>query len=202
MRKSVNLTKMERGKCLNSGEKIWTENRLSILYELCQVGKSYREMAEILGVDLSVIYKKVKRLGICKEIIKNDDVEKSILDLLNTHSYQDIANIIGVSKRTVLRVAKKYKFVKSKDVRKQLFTTKIKELRKSESRRVLFGLEQKSKLKVVTNKKKIKLRYSLKKRGYICDERGGAILKITGDTTRSAYLEKKGSVYGFQFLIS
>lgn len=202
MRKSARLTKMERGKCFNSGEIMWTESRLSILYELCREGKTYREMSEILGVNLSVIYKKVKRLGIYKEILKNDDVEKSILDLLNTHSYQDIANIIGVSKRTVLRVVKKYNFVKSKDIRKKLFTTKIKELRKSESRRVLFGLEQKSKLKVVTNKKKIRLRYSLKKRGYICDERGGSILKITGDTTRSIYLEKKGSVYGFQFLIS
>lgn len=194
--------KMEKEKYSRVGEGTWIANSLLILYKMCQEGKSYREMSKVLEVPSSVIYKKVKRLGICKEIIKNDDVEKSILDLLNTHSYQDIANIIGVSKRTVLRVAKKYNFVKSKDVRKQLFTTKIKELRKSESRRVLFGLEQKSKLKVVTNKKKIKLRYSLKKRGYICDERGGSILKITGDTTRSTYLEKKGSVYGFQFLIS
>lgn len=61
---------------------------------------------------------------------------------------------------------------------------------KAEKRRVLFGLEQKTKLKVVAAPhSKASYRYTLKKRGYLV-ERGGKIILYNENTNRSAASER------------
>ena len=60
---------------------------------------------------------------------------------------------------------------------------------KSEKRRVLFGLEQKTKLKVVSSPhSKASYRYTLKKRGYLV-ERGGKTILWNDNTNRSDIVE-------------
>jgi hypothetical protein len=67
---------------------------------------------------------------------------------------------------------------------------KRRETLKAEKRRVLFGLEQKTKLKVVAAPhKKVSYRYVLKKRGYIVT-RGSNVVYYDSNTSRSERAER------------
>ena len=66
-----------------------------------------------------------------------------------------------------------------------------------EKRRILYGFEQQTKMRLVcepTNKKS--LRHNMKRRGYEV-ERGGNILRITAETQRSEICEKHAIALGF-----
>lgn len=64
---------------------------------------------------------------------------------------------------------------------------------KAEKRRVLFGLEQKTKLKVVAAPHaKLAYKYTLKKRGYLV-ERGGRVILYDENTNRSPIVERTAS---------
>ena len=74
----------------------------------------------------------------------------------------------------------------------------IKALRESERRRVLFGLEQRTKFRVThAPKYKIQIRSKMRGLGYSI-ERGANIAYITVNTQRSSYYEDKAKQYGIE----
>jgi len=76
----------------------------------------------------------------------------------------------------------------------------IKKTHGAERRRVLFGFEQKTKLRVVkTPKQKISLKFNLRKRGYEI-EKGSNDAYINDNTKRSALMEKRGVIMGIKFI--
>lgn len=70
----------------------------------------------------------------------------------------------------------------------------------SERRRVLFGLEQKTNLRVVRcSRKKICLRHNLRKHGYRIERMSNEVW-ITPDTQRSIIMEERGRKMGLGFI--
>lgn len=77
----------------------------------------------------------------------------------------------------------------------------LKETYKKERRRVLFGFEQKTKLRVVkTPKTKSNLRIKLRKKGYEI-ARCGNVCYITENTQRSSICESNGIKLGLKFIV-
>ena len=77
------------------------------------------------------------------------------------------------------------------DSRKKIF--------QKERRRVLFGLDQRTRLRVIRcPKAKIGLRHRLRKRGYEI-ERASNVVTITDHTRRSQIIEEHAKVIGFKF---
>jgi len=75
-----------------------------------------------------------------------------------------------------------------------------KKLYRAERRRVLFGFEQKTKLRVInTPRNKVMLRHNLRKRGYEI-EKNSNIAYINDNTKQSALMEKRGVIMGIKFI--
>ena len=90
--------------------------------------------------------------------------------------------------------------------RKQLIETSKKstasrnETIAKERRRILYGFEQQTKMRLVQEPKaKKSLRHNMKKRGYQV-ERGGNVLRITAETQRSEICEKHATAFGFSIV--
>lgn len=70
---------------------------------------------------------------------------------------------------------------------------------KKERARVVWGFEQKTKLKLFTNPKKIQYRYALRQRGYLIG-RGESVAKVMPDTQRSTSVEQNARKYGIRIV--
>lgn len=66
--------------------------------------------------------------------------------------------------------------------------------------RIAWGFEQRTRLKLTTNRKKILYRFALKKRGYLIG-RGGSEAVVTASTIRSEIVEKRAREYGIRTVI-
>lgn len=71
----------------------------------------------------------------------------------------------------------------------------------AEKRRILFGLPQKTKLKIGYNRKKVLYRYALRKRGYII-ERGGSDAFVTESTHRNYAVEQRAAKHGIHIMVN
>lgn len=70
---------------------------------------------------------------------------------------------------------------------------------RKEHARIVFGLPQKTKLKIFSNPNRIQIRYQLKKRGYLV-ERGGREAIVTPHTQRSPRYEEKARREGMKII--
>lgn len=70
---------------------------------------------------------------------------------------------------------------------------------KKERARIVWGLEQKTKLKLVTSPKKIQYRYELRQRGYQI-ARGASEAYVTAQTSRSSKVERNARKYGIRVI--
>jgi hypothetical protein len=76
----------------------------------------------------------------------------------------------------------------------------LKKTYQKERRRVLFGFEQKTKLRVInTPRNKVMLKHNLRKHGYEI-EKNNNIAYINDNTKRSALMEKRGVIMGIKFI--
>lgn len=66
---------------------------------------------------------------------------------------------------------------------------------RKERSRIIFGFDQKTKLKLVHNRKRAIYRYALKKRGYLV-ERGGREATVIETTIRSEIVEQRAAKHG------
>jgi hypothetical protein len=76
----------------------------------------------------------------------------------------------------------------------------LKKTYQKERRRVLFGFEQKTKLRVInTPRNKVMLKHNLRKHGYEI-EKNSNIAYINDNTNQSALMEKRGVIMGIKFI--
>lgn len=70
----------------------------------------------------------------------------------------------------------------------------------AERRRILFGLPQRTRLKLGFSRAKVSYRYALRQRGYLIP-RGGSDATVTPDTRRSPLVERRAASHGIHIII-
>lgn len=113
-------------------------------------------------------------------------------------SYGDMAALLGISRRSVMRIAAQWNIYRTPEQTRLIMSNSRKELIKKEKRRVTFGLEQKTRLKVFSNKERHKLRYLLKRKGYVVIP-GNNIVYYPNERIRKHDYEIRGRKLGLKF---
>jgi len=158
----------------------WTDEMIALLKELYP-NETIEKVASLLGVGKTSVKNKATELGLEKGI-KREWLEKveEVRKLNSTHSISEIADKVGISERTVSRINAYLNLSKNKEEDKAMRSRIRNELLQRERRRMVFGLNPLTKIKIVTNKKKIELRHKLKKMG--CEvSRGANIIYYSED---------------------
>ena len=146
---------------------IWTAAMVEFLTEHYRA-MSNASLAERLDISLSCLRRKLHELGLQKcPVTKAMMVADTVRRLYSSHSHSEIALLTGISTRTVSRIVKKYHLVRLLDDARQIRSRSRKSIIKREKARVLFGLPQKTNIKVVGNKKRVVLKSILKSCGYL-----------------------------------
>lgn len=145
----------------------WTEERLSMLKELYPI-ETNRLVAERLGISERTVKIKAASLGLQK-YIKSSWLEQAMYVRSNfgEKSYSEMAKELNVSSATICRMVKKLGLKRTK---KEITSIKSKQrthLVHRERRRIIFGMNPISRIKVVTNRPRIELRHRLIAKGYL-----------------------------------
>lgn len=143
-------------------KRIWNDEMIAVLKELYPV-ENIETVACRLGVGKSAVKSKAIELGIEKGI-KRAWLEKAmaVRELHPTHSISEISEKIGVSPRTISRIISLLGLHRGKESEKNIRSRIRTDMIKREKRRMVFGLQPITKLKVVSNRKKITFRHKLK----------------------------------------
>lgn len=128
-----------------------------------------------------------------------DDIKCRIAELRKDHSVLEIASIIGCSVRTINYVLSRTYVTHTNDDSANIRSRVRKQIVKDERRRALFGLDQRSSVKVFSNKERIILRYCLKRKGYLFMSRGSNVAYFDSSTIRDYEYEEKGVKLGLKF---
>lgn len=113
-------------------------------------------------------------------------------------SFGDIAERLGISRRSVIRVAAQWNIYRTPEEITLLRSKGRINLIRKERRRITFGLDQKSRLKVVHNPERKKLRFLLKRKGYIVTP-GDNKVYYPNEKVRKYEYEIKGKSLGLKF---
>ena len=167
---------------------IWTASMVDFLID------HYKEMsntvlAEHLGISLSCLRRKLHELMTAAETVRQ---------LYSSHSHSEIARLTGISARTVSRIVKKHHLSRTTDEARLIRSRSRKSIIKREKARVLFGLPQKTNIKVVGNKKRVVLKSILKSYGYLVIP-GRNTLYYHENLKRRPIRESNGERLGLRF---
>lgn len=176
----------------------WTESKIAILTELYPV-ETTDYTASVLGMSKTAVKNKARKLGLVK-YAKSVWMERAehIRNHFHDRSFSEMGEDLGITKMSVGRIAKQIGLQRTKQEIHQVSSRIHQKLIKRERSRVLFGLEPVTRIKVVTNRAKIRLRSQLKATGYTISEERNT-LYYSDDTDRKARLEKHGERLGLQF---
>lgn len=177
----------------------WTEDMIRTLQELYPV-ETNTFTASILGVGEKTVIKKAKELGIGK-FAKSRWMERAeyIRAHFDTKSFAEIGRNLGITKWSVARIAGQIG-LKRTDKETGSISSRVRtELVKREKRRMIFGLDPITHIKVVTNRPRIKLRAWLKSKGYIVGEQRN-VMYYPADIVRRTVQETRGMKLGLKFI--
>ena len=141
-----------------------------------------------------------RRLGIVK-IAKSGWMERAgyIRSHFHEYSFSEMGRELGITKTSVSRIAARLGLKRTGEQARKVLSRVRNELIRKERRRVIFGLEPLTRLKVVSNRARVRLRSRLKSTGYIVgDERN--ILYYSDTLVRREQLESRGGKLGLHFL--
>lgn len=127
------------------------------------------------------------------------EIKEQIISLRKSHSVRELAEMFRCSKRTVQHVLQQNNIVQDPRDSAAIRSRVRKQYVRDDRRRALFGLDQKTNLKVFSNKDRITLRYCLKRKGYIFMGRGTNTAYYNPDTIRDANYEERGARLGIRF---
>lgn len=156
--------------------------------------------AEVLGMSETAVKNKAKELGIVK-IAKSLWMKRAahISSHFHTDSFSEMAKELGISKMSVSRIAEHLGLKRSQTERYDIISRIRSDMIHRERRRVIFGLEPITRIKVVSNRAKVRLRSQLKRKGYtVGGERN--ILYYAEGLKRNERQEMRGVKLGLQFL--
>ena len=179
-------------------KKEWTDYHTGLLRELYPV-ETIERTAEIIGFSPTTIKGKARKYGLGKGMnVEWLDKAAIVRNNFDTHSYAEIGNMIGATKTTVARIAGKLGLRRTRQENRGIRSRVRHDMVKREKRRVIFGFDPVTRIKVVTNRTKIRLRSELKAAGYIV-ERAANILYFKSEDKRDEKKELKASQHGLRF---
>lgn len=177
---------------------IWTDDSIAYLKENYP-HTTDTAIAQHLCVNRKTVSLKAKELGLEKGIRPEWlDFAERVRELHGSHSNAEIAAITGISSRSVSRIVAVLGLRRTKKEEQSIRSRIRQDIMKREKRRVIFGLPPITKIKVVTNKPRIKMRHSLKKAGYLVI-RGQNVLYYHPDMERDHSREDIGRKLGLRF---
>lgn len=134
----------------------------------------------------------------CRINITKDLAEKVSL-LIKDNSNSEIAGRLRVSVTTVKRIIRENRLTRTKEELENIRSRTRKELIRAERRRAIFGLDQKTDIKVFTNRERNSLKYCLKRRKYLFLKRGETTAYYNEQTNRYPPYEERGRKLGIKF---
>ena len=146
----------------------WTPEHDDILKERFQTDYLHN-IATHLGFSLSSVAKHARELGLRKDnpTGRNRDARAFVEMEYTNLSYQEMAERTGLHRFTIVKIARELGLSRTPEQLRTIRSRRRKELIQKERRRIIFGLDQRTNIKVVSNNQKIRLRGSLKRIGYI-----------------------------------
>lgn len=177
----------------------WTDEMIGILRDLYPV-ETTSYTASVLGVCENTIKKKARELGI-EKFAKAKWLERA--EYIRSHfydkSFSEIGRALGITKNSVSRIAEQIGLKRTDKETSDMKSRVRGELIKREKRRMIFGLDPITHIKVVTNRPRIKLRAWLKTKGYIVGDKRN-VMYYPSDITRRHEHECRGAELGLRFL--
>ena len=197
---------MERNKCskvvLSDAERKWMRDNFSHVRNA--------EVAEHLGISSRTVIRIARDMG----LVKHPDFMKAMQRNASEHGARVNRATGGNSgAKNLILYGKVYRFKAGESNKDRMSEEAFKEMHRrmgesrretfrKERRRVLFGLEQKTRLKVVScPREKTCLRYNLRRHGYEVD-RGANEAYITECTRRSPVMEARAEKMGMSFIVT
>ena len=179
---------------------LWTPDHDDILKERFHTD-CLHDIASHIGCTCSTVSNHARRLGL-KKISpsgRNSDARSFVLIEYPNLSYQEMAERTGLHRETIRIIARELGLMRTPEQLREIRSRRRKELIQKERRRIIFGLDQKTNIKVVSNHQKIRLRGSLKRLGYIIGTDGHTFYYYPG-LRRHPIKESNGRALGFTFL--
>ena len=177
---------------------IWTDDSIAYVKENYPYTTD-TAIAQHLCVNRKTVSLKAKELGLEKGIRPEWlDLAERVRELHCSHSNAEIAAITGISSRSVSRIVAVLGLRRTKKEEQSIRSRIRQYIMKREKRRVIFGLPPITRIKVVTNKPRIKMRHSLKKAGYLVI-RGQNVMYYHPDMERDHSREDIGRKLGLRF---
>lgn len=171
-------------------------NALSELYPV----ETTAYTAACLQMSETAVKNQARKLGLSK-IAKSKWMVRAehVQNHFHQCSFSEMAKQLGITKMSVSRIAAKLGLTRTKAESYQVASRIRLDMIRRERRRVIFGLEPITQLKVVSNRAKVRLRSRLKSKGYIVAEEHN-VLFYTHDLERKNHLENRGMKLGLRFL--
>lgn len=177
----------------------WTQEMIEILTETYPV-ESTKYTSQLLCISVNAVKKKASELGLVK-YKKSKWLERA--DYIRQHfhdmSFDSMAKELGIALISVRRIAAAIGLKRSELDRFAMISKARSELIGRERRRVVFGFDPISHIKVVTNRKRIHLRAKMKAKGYVVAQERN-VLYYPADIKRCAEREKNGIGLGLRFM--
>lgn len=178
----------------------WNEERLALLAELYPV-ETTPHTACVLGMSETAVKNMARRLGIAKRAKWKDTGRAGHIQAhFHERSFSEMAESLGISKTTVWRTASRLGLERTDEQHRYILSRTRREMIRRERRRAVFGLEPLTRIKVVTDRARVKLRSLLKSKGYVVDGGERNTLYFTAGTERRERLERRGERHGLRFL--
>lgn len=177
----------------------WSDRMIAALCELYPV-ETTAYTAKVVGMSETAVKNKAKELGIVK-IAKPLWMERAahISSHFHTDSFSEMARELRISKTSVSRIADRLGLKRSPTERYDITSRVRSDMIHRERRRVIFGLDPITRMKVVPNRARVRLRSLLKRKGYTVGSERNTLYYAEG-IKRSERQEKRGMKLGLQFL--
>lgn len=184
----------------NTKRTVWTPDHDEVLKVRFHTDYLH-DIASHIGCTRSTVCRHARRLGLKKKNPsgRNRDARAFILMEYPNLAYQEMAERTGLNKHTITRIARELGLERTEEQLRDIRSRRRKELIQKERRRIIFGLDQKTNIKVVSNLRKIRLRGSLKRLGYIIGADGHTFY-YDSTLRRHPVREAHGKAFGFTFL--
>ena len=143
----------------NTKRTVWTPDHDEILKVRFHTDYLH-DIASHIGCTRSTVCRHARRLGLKKKNPsgRNRDARAFILMEYPNLAYQEMAERTGLNKHTITRIARELGLERTEEQLRDIRSRRRKELIQKERRRIIFGLDQRTNIKVVSNNQKIRLR--------------------------------------------
>ena len=184
---------------MTMGKNRWDERKTALLAETYPV-ETTAYTAGVVGMSETAVKNKARKMGIVK-VAKSGWLERAehIKSHFHEKSFSEMGRELGISKMSVSRIAAKLGLRRTKEQVYKVSSRIRCEMIRRERRRVIFGLDPVTRIKVVSNRARVRLRSRLKGIGYIVSEERN-ILYYTVSLVRKEHLEHRGTKLGLRFL--